>query len=493
MEKETQDFNFNNSFALSLEDFFVSCKSEPSSSPKLLKLNNNLAKELGLKVDFLNSKEGLDILSGNTLPEGSTPIAQAYSGHQFGGFTPLLGDGRALLLGEIINAHQERKDIQLKGSGRTPFSRGGDGKSALGPVLREYLLSEFMHVLGIPTTRALAAVSTGDLVSRDTHLPGGILTRVASSHIRIGTFQFATALGDVKKIKTLADYCLERHYPDSLNSDNPYLNFFESIADAQCSMVADWMNVGFIHGVMNTDNMTISGETIDYGPCAFMESFSNKTVFSSIDVQGRYAYGNQPEILVWNLTRLAETLVPLIDTNQERSVELLTEKIDKIPSLYEKHWLEGMRKKVGFFSDGSADLSLLKELLAIMEANQADFTLVFRRLSESLNGNDEEIKSLFSDTTSLKIWLKKWKIRLAEEGRSKDKIYQSMNSVNPMYIARNHKVEEALLAAVENDDISLFQELHSVLSTPYVENKENEEYSLPAPVSDIPYKTFCGT
>jgi uncharacterized protein YdiU (UPF0061 family) len=244
---------------------------------------------------------------------------------------------------------------------------------------------------------------------------------------------------------------------------------------------------------MNTDNMTISGETIDYGPCAFMESFSNKTVFSSIDVQGRYAYGNQPEILVWNLTRLAETLVPLIDTNQERSVELLTEKIDKIPSLYEKHWLEGMRKKVGFSSDGSADLSLLKELLAIMEANQADFTLVFRRLSESLNGNDEEIKSLFSDTTSLKIWLKKWKIRLAEEGRSKDKIYQSMNSVNPMYIARNHKVEEALLAAVENDDISLFQELHSVLSTPYVENKENEEYSLPAPVSDIPYKTFCGT
>jgi uncharacterized protein YdiU (UPF0061 family) len=493
MEKETQDFNFNNSFALSLEDFFVSCKSESSSSPKLLKLNNNLAKELGLKVDFLNSKEGLDILSGNTLPEGATPIAQAYSGHQFGGFTPLLGDGRALLLGEIINMHQERKDIQLKGSGRTPFSRGGDGKSALGPVLREYLLSEFMHVLGIPTTRALAAVSTGDLVSRDTHLPGGILTRVASSHIRIGTFQFATALGDVKKIKTLTDYCLERHYPDSLNFDNPYLIFFESIADAQCSMVADWMNVGFIHGVMNTDNMTITGETIDYGPCAFMESFSNKTVFSSIDVQGRYAYGNQPEILVWNLTRLAETLVPLVDSNQEKSVELLTQKIEKIPSLYQEYWLQGMRKKVGLSSDEPADLLLIKQLLKIMEIGQADFTLVFRRLSESILGNDEHIEALFNDTTNLKVWLKEWKKRITKESRSKDKIAQSMDSINPMYIARNHKVEEALLDAVENDNISLFEELHSVLSNPYVENKEKEEYALPAPESDVPYKTFCGT
>jgi len=493
MEKEKQDFNFDNSFALRLEDFFVSCKSEPSSSPKLLKLNHNLAKELGLKAEFLNSKEGLDILSGNIPPNGSEPIAQAYSGHQFGGFTPLLGDGRALLLGEIINAQQERKDIQLKGSGRTPFSRGGDGKSALGPVLREYLLSEFMHVLGVPTTRALAAVSTGDSVNRETVLPGGILTRIASSHIRIGTFQFATALGDVKKIKTLTDYCLERHYPDSLNFDNPYLNFFESVANAQSSMVAGWMSFGFIHGVMNTDNMTISGETIDYGPCAFMESFSDKTVFSSIDVQGRYAYGNQPEILVWNLTRLAETLVPLIDSNQDRSVELLTEIIDKIPSLYKKHWLEGMRKKIGLSSDNPADLSLLKELLDIMEAGKADFTLVFRRLSESVQGNDEAVKSLFNDTSNLKVWLKKWKIRLSEEERSNDKISQSMNNINPIYIARNHKVEEALFEAVENDNLSLFQELHSVLSTPYVENKGKEEYALPAPMSDIPYKTFCGT
>jgi serine/tyrosine/threonine adenylyltransferase len=488
-----QDFNFDNSFALNLEDFFVSCESEPSSSPKLLKLNYNLAKELGLKEDFLNSKEGLNILSGNTLPKGSNPIAQAYSGHQFGGFTPLLGDGRALLLGEVITTQQERKDIQLKGSGRTPFSRGGDGKSALGPVLREYLLSEFMHVLGIPTTRALAAVSTGDSVNRDTVLPGGILTRIASSHIRIGTFQFATALGDATKIKTLTDYCMERHYPDSLNFDNPYLKFFESIADAQSSTVASWMNVGFIHGVMNTDNMTVSGETIDYGPCAFMESFSEKTVFSSIDVQGRYAYGNQPEILNWNLTRLAETLVPLVDSNQEKSVELLTQKIEKIPSLYQEYWLQGMRKKVGLSSDEPADLLLIKQLLKIMEIGQADFTLVFRRLSESILGNDEHIEALFKDTTNLKVWLKEWKKRITKESRSKDKIAQSMDSINPMYIARNHKVEEALLDAVENDNISLFEELHSVLSNPYVENKEKEEYALPAPESDVPYKTFCGT
>ena len=315
-------FNFDNSFARSLEGFFKPCQAEPATAPTLLQFNHALAKELGLDPVALDSEAGLAIFSGNATPEGSEPLAQAYAGHQFGGFSPQLGDGRALLLGEVLDTQQRRRDIQLKGSGRTPFSRGGDGLAAIGPVLREYLIGEAMHALGVPTTRALAAVATGKHVYREIALPGAILTRIAASHIRVGTFQYAGARGDILKVRELADYAIQRHYPDTSDAENPYLAFFAAVADAQAALVARWMNIGFIHGVMNTDNMTISGETIDYGPCAFMDKYAASTVFSSIDQYGRYAYANQPEILTWNLARLAETLIPHVDTKKERSIEL---------------------------------------------------------------------------------------------------------------------------------------------------------------------------
>ena len=341
------NFNFDNSFARSLEGFFVSCQAEPAVAPKLLQFNHALAEELGLDPVALDSEAGLEIFSGNVTPMGSEPLAQAYAGHQFGGFAPQLGDGRALLLGEVIDTQQQRRDIQLKGSGRTPFSRGGDGKAALGPVLREYLIGEGMHALGIPTTRALAAVTTGEKVYRELPLPGAILTRVAASHIRVGTFEFGAARGDVDKVRALADYAIARHYPDTADAENPYLAFVAAVSEAQAVLVARWMNIGFIHGVMNTDNMTISGETIDYGPCAFMDSYAPGTVFSSIDHHGRYAYANQPAILSWNLTRLAETLVRFVDPDKDRAIELLTETIGRIQSLYETYWLAGMRSKIG--------------------------------------------------------------------------------------------------------------------------------------------------
>jgi uncharacterized protein YdiU (UPF0061 family) len=491
--KEVLNFNFDNSFNDNLEGFFVSCNSEPSTSPRLLQFNKNLAIELGLSPDLLDSKEGLDIFSGNNLPIGSKPLAQAYSGHQFGGFSPLLGDGRALLLGEMIDSNNQRRDIQLKGSGRTPFSRGGDGKSALGPVLREYLMSEYMHVLGIPTTRALAAVATGDEVNREIPLPGGILTRVASSHIRVGTFQFGTALGKIEKIRAIADYSIGRHYPEVADSENPYLAFFESVSNAQASLVAKWMSIGFIHGVMNTDNMTITGETIDYGPCAFMDNYSSGTVFSSIDTNGRYAYSNQPSILSWNLTRLAETLVPLIDDNQDKAVELLTAAIENISPLYKSHWLVQMRSKIGLTTENSSDEKLINDLLLIMEEEQADFTLVFRRLSEVLQGNCNKARKLFTDSTSFDGWSARWKDRLIKDGNTAESVAIKMDQINPIYIPRNHKMEEALSAAVESDDMTLFINLLAVTSSPFEEEKGREQYALPSPDSDAPYKTYCGT
>jgi uncharacterized protein YdiU (UPF0061 family) len=486
-------FNFDNSFARSLEGFFVACEAEPASAPKLLQFNHALAKELCLDPVALDSKVGLEIFSGNVIPEGSEPLAQGYAGHQFGGFTPQLGDGRALLLGEVIDIRQQRRDIQLKGSGRTPFSRGGDGKAALGPVLREYLIAEGMHALGIPTTRALAAVTTGDEVYREIPLPGAVLTRVAASHIRVGTFQFGAARGDVEKVRKLADYSIARHYPATANTKNPYLAFFEAVAEKQASLVAHWMNIGFIHGVMNTDNMTISGETIDYGPCAFMDTYASSTVFSSIDTHGRYAYANQPAILSWNLTRLAETLVQFVDPSKDRAIELLTESIQRIQPLYEAYWLTGMRPKIGLSTKNPIDLELINDLLLLMEEEHADFTLVFRRLSQSLRGDSDSVRQLFDEPGAFDLWEQRWQKRLDQDGFAKDPCAQAMEQVNPIYIPRNHKVEEALAAAVDHGNMTPFSELLSVLNHPFDEVVGKEAYVLPAPTKDIPYRTFCGT
>ncbi len=486
-------FNFDNSFARSLEGFFVSCKAEPSVAPKLLQFNPALAEELGLDPVALDSEAGVAIFSGNVVPEGSEPIAQAYAGHQFGGFVPQLGDGRAVLLGEVIDTQQRRRDIQLKGSGRTPFSRGGDGKAALGPVLREYLVGEGMHALGIPTTRALAAVSTGEEVYREFPLPGAILTRVAASHIRVGTFEYGVARGDIDKVRTLADYAIARHYPDTADAENPYLAFFAAVTDAQASLVARWMNVGFIHGVMNTDNMTISGETIDYGPCAFMDSYARGTVFSAIDRNSRYAYANQPVILGWNLTRLAETLVRFVDPDKDRAIELLTDKINRIQPLYETYWLAGMRSKIGLSTEDPLDQELINDLLSVMEEGHADFTLVFRRLAQTLRGDNDAVRHLFEDPGAFDVWTQRWRKRLEQNGIAMETVAQAMDRVNPIYIPRNHKVEEALAAAVDQEDMRPFKDLLAVLGHPFDEVAGNEAYAEPAPVTGIPYQTFCGT
>ena len=494
---ETEDnpinFNFDNSFASSLEGFFVSCDAEPAIAPKLLHLNYALAEELGLDPLALDSEAGLEIFSGNAVPQGSNTLAQAYAGHQFGGFSPQLGDGRALLLGEVVDTQKRRRDIQLKGSGRTPYSRGGDGKAALGPVLREYLIAEAMHALGIPTTRALAAVSTGANVYRETPLPGAILTRVAASHIRVGTFQYGAARGEVDKVRALADYAILRHYPEIADAENPYLEFFVAVTDAQAALVASWMNIGFIHGVMNTDNMTISGETIDYGPCAFMNIYSPGTVFSSIDQHGRYAYANQPEILVWNLARLAETLIPIVDPDKNRAIELLTETIDCIKPLYESHWLAGMQSKIGLSTEDPQDQKLITDLLSVMAEGQADFTLVFRHLAKVLLGVSDPVRNLFKDPAAFDLWLQRWQKRLEQEGVSKETRAEAMDRFNPIYIPRNHKVEEALSAAVEQGDMKPFTKMLNVLSHPFEDIQEEEVYSEPPPLSNIPYRTFCGT
>ncbi len=492
-EQSLPKFNFDNSFARKLEGFFTFCKAEPSTSPKLIQLNQALAEELGLDFIALNSEAGLSVLSGNLIAEGSEPLAQAYAGHQFGYFAPQLGDGRALLLGEVIDTKKRRRDIQLKGSGRTPFSRGGDGKAALGPVLREYLIGEGMHALGVPTTRALAAVTTGDNVYRETPLPGAILARVAASHIRVGTFQFGASRGNLDKVRELADYSIARHYPNTADAENPYLAFFEAVSNAQAALVARWMNIGFIHGVMNTDNTTISGETIDYGPCAFMDTYKQDTVFSSIDRMGRYAYANQPTILLWNLTRFAETLVPLVDTDKEKAVELLTDSIKRVQPLYESYWLTGMRSKTGLSKEDPNDLKLINDLLAIMEKGNADFTLVFRRLSQALRNDSDSMRELFNEPDDFDDWERRWRKRVEQDGLPAETVAQSMDQINPIYIPRNHKVEEALFAAVNQNDTTPFSNLLTVITNPFDEKAGCEAYAEPAPDTDIPYQTFCGT
>jgi len=484
-------FKFDNSFARSLESYFHYCDPESAVAPKWLQFNHGLAEELGLDPVALDSDTGLAVFSGNATAEGSKPLAQAYAGHQFGGFSPQLGDGRALLLGEIIDTQQHRRDIQLKGSGRTPFSRGGDGKAAVGPVLREYLIGEAMHVLGVPTTRALAAIATGKEVYRENILPGAILTRVAASHIRVGTFQYGAARGNEDEVRKLADYAIARHYPDTADAENPYLAFFAAVADAQAALVAQWMSIGFIHGVMNTDNMTISGETIDYGPCAFMESYDPGTVFSSIDHGGRYSYANQPQILVWNLARLAEPLIPLVDPDQKRAVELLTETIECIQPLYESYWLTKMRSKIGLSKEDSLDSQLIQDLLKVMEGT--DFTLAFRRLSQVLYGDRDIVRNLFKKPNDFDAWEQRWRKRLKQEEVATEETAQAMDRVNPIYIPRNHKVEEALAAATHQADMTVFSKLLTIVTRPFEEVEGNEAYAEPAPATNMPYRTFCGT
>ena len=473
-----------NSYATELAGFYAAWQGDAAPAPALVMLNHGLADELGLDADFLASPEGRALLTGGTAPAGAVPLAMAYAGHQFGGFSPQLGDGRALLLGEIISPQGARYDLHLKGSGRTPFSRGGDGKAVLGPVLREYLMGEAMHALGIPTTRALAALTTGETIIRDGARPGAVLARVAASHIRVGTFQFFAARGEADKLRQLADYAIARHDP-ALKAD--YLGFLAAVVARQAKLVAQWMQVGFIHGVMNTDNMVISGETIDYGPCAFLDGYGPDVVFSSIDSHGRYAYGNQPVIAQWNLARLAECLLGLIDEDTDRAIAKATEVVNGFMPQYQTAWLAGMRRKFGLAGEDAADLALAEDILAVMHAQRVDFTLFFRHLAKAAAGDDAPLRALFSDPAPLARWLAGWRARLEPDAAP------GMNQTNPTYIPRNHLVEAALDAAVAQKDMAPFQTLLDVLGDPFTERAGLEAYTQPAPESFGPFQTFCGT
>ncbi|MDN7246209.1 protein adenylyltransferase SelO [Planococcus shenhongbingii] len=486
-ERTETGWNLENSYARLPKAFFTNVKPHPVKSPKLAALNEPLAASLGLNIEELKSGKGLEVLAGNEIPEGALPLAQAYAGHQFGYLT-MLGDGRAVLLGEQITPIGERFDIQLKGSGRTPYSRGGDGRAALGPMLREYIISEAMHALGIPTTRSLAVVATGEEVRRETSLPGAVLTRVAASHLRFGTFQYAAGVGDIDNIRALADYAIERHYSDVNLGDNRYLGFFREVAMRHASLVAKWQLAGFIHGVMNTDNMTISGETIDYGPCAFMDTYDPATVFSSIDHHGRYGYGNQPQIAGWNLARFAETLIPLLHEEQEEAVKLAQQVLSDYIKTYYAHWLSGMRAKLGVFNEESADEVLVADLLNLMKEYDADYTNTFRALTF-----DQLEDTVLFGKLEFTAWTEQWQARLTRQKQSKEQSHELMRNSNPAVIPRNHRVEEALEAAVQKGDYSVMEKLLKVLANPYAHSEEQKEYSTLPPESPDSYQTFCGT
>ncbi|WP_102959283.1 protein adenylyltransferase SelO [Mangrovicella endophytica] len=491
----TAHFAFDNSYARLPSSFYARIKPTPVSGPHLIKLNRNLATQLGLDPDELATPAGVEILAGRRVPDGAEPIATAYAGHQFGNFVPQLGDGRAILLGELIDRDGTRRDVQLKGAGRTPFSRGGDGRAALGPVLREYLVSEAMAALGIPTTRALAAVTTGDEVMRATPLPGAVLTRVASSHIRIGSFQFFAARRDVDAVRALADHAITRHYPEAAGAARPYLAFLEGVIARQARLIAQWLLVGFIHGVMNTDNMSIAGETIDYGPCAFMDAYDPATVFSSIDQFGRYAYANQPGIAQWNLTRLAECLLPLLADDQNEAIEQAQEALSAFAERFNDAYLGGLRRKLGLLSERENDLELAQDLLNRMAAGEADFTLTFRRLCDAAAGpeGDAAARSLFADPASYDAWAERWRLRLVEEPQEGSARRASMQRVNPAFIPRNHRVEAVIEAAVEKQDFAPFEELLTVLSKPYEDQAGFASYAEPPARDGRVYRTFCGT
>jgi serine/tyrosine/threonine adenylyltransferase len=504
-------FDFDNTYARELPGFYVARNPDAVPSPRLLFLNLDLAAELGLDAEVLAGPDGAAVFSGNAVPDGAEPIAQAYAGHQFGGFSPQLGDGRALLLGEVIDRRGQRQDIAFKGSGRTPFARGGDGKAAVGPMLREAIVSEAMHALGIPTTRALAVVATGEPVFRDRTLPGAVLTRIAASHIRVGTFEFFAARRDRDRLQRLADYAIARHVPALVGTPDRYFGLLEAVARRQATLVAQWMKVGFIHGVMNTDNMTISGETIDYGPCAFLEAYDPATVFSSIDHGGRYSYGNQPLIARWNLARFAETLLPLVvDANDEPGVERAVvragEVIDAFPALFEAALRAGQRAKLGLRpappDDEHLDATLADDWLALLHRERVDFTLAWRRLAEAAAGDDEPLRALFADRQAPNAWLARWRARCARDDAMSGSGDPSaataragrIRAENPFVIPRNHRVEEALAAASDEGVLEPFERLLAAVRRPFEESAELAEYGQPAPASvTAGYRTFCGT
>jgi uncharacterized protein YdiU (UPF0061 family) len=514
-------FGFDNSYVRELPGFYVPWKPVPVAAPRLLFLNAGLAAELGLDASGLQGPEGAALFSGNTVPGDAEPIAQAYAGHQFGGFSPQLGDGRALLLGELIDRHGVRRDIAFKGSGRTPYSRGGDGRAALGPMLREVLIGESMHALGIPTTRALAVAATGETVRRELPLPGAVLTRVAASHLRVGTFQFFAARGELDKLRRLADYTVARHDPALAGMPGRHLALLQAVAARQATLIAQWMNVGFIHGVMNTDNMALSGETIDYGPCAFIEAYDPKAVFSSIDHGGRYAYGNQPLIARWNLARFAEALLPLMAHAQDEAaakvaVARATDVIDAFPRLYAAALLRGQRAKLGLFAagpaDDAADAALAQDWLDLLHAQSVDFTLAWRHLADVADmggvagaaggagvaeGRDAALRGLFAEPVALDAWLARWRERRAHDdaagGPGATQRALRMRQTNPGIIARNQRVEEALAAATQGD-LQPFEQLLAALRRPWDEAPELVHYMQAAPLAlTAGYQTFCGT
>jgi len=486
-------FAFDNSYMRELAELGVEWKAAPAPSPAGLVFNDALATQLGVDPAVLRSESGVAVLVGNVEPAGSDPIAMAYAGHQFGGYSPRLGDGRALLLGEVVDQGGIRRDLHLKGSGRTPFARGGDGKAAVGPMLREYLFAEAMHALGVPTTRALAVVATGEQVFRDGPLPGAVLTRVAASHLRVGTFEYAARLDDPTLVRRLADYSIARHYPQVADAADPSLAFFEAVLDAQAALVARWMLIGFVHGVMNTDNTTISGETIDYGPCAFMDRFDPATVFSSIDHGGRYAYGNQPVIVQWNLARLAETLLPLMVGDQEAATEAAMEVLLAFPDRYRRHWADGMAAKLGLDGAAPGDDELFDEFLGLLQVHQVDHTNSFRALAGVVRGDEQRWRSLFDDRHEADEWLSRWRDRRSGSGRDPHAIAAAMDQVNPRYIPRNHLVERALDAATAGDLVP-FEDLLERVTHPFTEHSGAETFAAPAPASfNETFQTFCGT
>jgi len=491
-------FGFDNTYARLPENFYARVNPTPVEAPRLVKLNEELAQALSLDVDALRSEVGVAVLAGNRVAEGAEPLAQAYAGHQFGYFVPQLGDGRANLLGEVVGRDGVRYDIQLKGSGRTPFSRGGDGRAAIGPVLREYIVSEAMAALGVPTTRSLAALTTGERVLRDAALPGAVLTRVATSHLRVGTFQYFAARGDKESVRTLANYAIARHYPQAAQARQPYNALLEGVVTRQAQLIAQWMLLGFVHGVMNTDNTSLSGETIDYGPCAFMEAYDPATVFSSIDHGGRYAYGNQANVARWNLARLAEALLPVLaeETGDEAAaVALANEQLSAFEPQFQSAWSAGLRQKVGISAASEEADALAEDLLQRMATNQADFTLTFRRLCDAAASpaSDAGVRTLFADPRAYESWAVQWREFLREQPADGQARATAMRRVNPVFIPRNHLVEAALEAATWRQDFQLFEELLDAVTRPYEERLGLEHYATPARPEERVLQTFCGT
>ena len=485
-------FAFDNSFRASMEGFYAPAEALKPSAPMLLVFHHALAARLGLAVGKASNNQLARVFSGGELPKGAAPFALAYAGHQFGHFSPQLGDGRALLLGEIIAPDGARFDIQLKGSGPTPFSRNGDGKAALGPVLREYLVSEAMAAIGVPTTRSLAAVVTGDRVQRERSHPGAVLTRVASSHIRVGTFQFFAAHFGVDHVVKLSDYTIWRHWPELADAANPHLALLDRVIGLQCELVARWMGVGFIHGVMNTDNVAICGETLDYGPCAFMDRFAVNTVFSSIDTNGRYAYGRQPQIMHWNMARFAEAMLPAIHAVEPADVDAAKALVDAIPARFRAIWLSEMRAKLGLGKPHKDDEKLIDSLFGELEQHSVDFTSFFRALAQLLRGDGDMLQSLLPDAEAMAPWIADWWAQLEREAIAPLERADAMDAVNPLYIPRNHHVEAALIAA-EDGDMAPWQTLLEVVQNPYVHRPEWDVYAHPAPEDSAPHVTFCGT